>query len=125
MALPLAANTTCDLYRAGKTPPATPDSSAISGYLQPAYALGLEAGEHVDERPLKFTHLLLIAASVDIRDDYGLSGIGSNADSIYVPDQNGTQFRVLFVERRQRGTPQDHKRVYLCRTAPGWPTSEL
>jgi hypothetical protein len=125
MALPIAANTTGDLYRAGNSPPATPDAAALAVYLQPSYALGLEAGEHVDERALKFTHLLLVDAGVDIRDDYGLSGIGSNADSIYIPDRNGTLFSVLFVERRQRGTPQDHKRVYLRRSTPGWPTTEL
>ena len=47
------------------------------------------------------------------------------ADSIWVPDQNGTQFNVMLVVRVGRGTDQDHKRAYLRVNQVPWPTSNL
>jgi hypothetical protein len=42
-----------------------------------------------------------------------------------VPDSTGTAFLVKFVERVGYGTPNDHKRVYLDRAGPTWPTNNL
>jgi hypothetical protein len=44
---------------------------------------------------------------------------------VYLPDKNGTAFRVMFVERVNRGLASDHKRVYLDRLLPTWPTNDL
>jgi hypothetical protein len=62
---------------------------------------------------------------VDIRDGY--TGFLSQLvqDSVYVPDKNGTHFVVIFVERVDRGTPHEHKRVFLDRQVPAWPTDNL
>ena len=61
---------------------------------------------------LLFTHVLTVARDVDIRDggrldSQGLQGV---QDSIYVPNQSGTKFTVLWVERLG-----NYKRVYLQR----------
>jgi hypothetical protein len=52
----------------------------------------------------------------------------NNPDTAYAPNQNGTPFYVVFVQRVGKGTPFDHKRVYLQRCAGGvipWPTNDL
>src|SRR5262245_48661802 len=120
MALPLAPNNTCDIYRSGNAPPASPAVAAVPCYFQGRYARGLEAGEG-DSDALKFTHLMLVDLAADVRDAYGLGMIGATFDAVYVPDQNGVKYNVVFVERRNRGLPGDHQRVYLARNAPGWP----
>jgi hypothetical protein len=55
-------------------------------------------------------------------------GAANNPDIAYNPNKNGTPFYVVFVERVGKGTPIDHKRVYLQR-GPGpvvpWPTNDL
>jgi len=125
MALPMPANTTCDVYRPGNAPPAAPDAAGVRGHLSAAYPSALERGEG-DADQTKFTHVLLVDLAADVRDGYGAGGVTTaNADSVYVPDKNGTKFLVTFVERRQRGQAADHKRVYLMRHTPGWPTSNL
>jgi hypothetical protein len=69
--------------------------------------------------------VLLVDAAVDVRDGYA-GAQGFNAlDDVYIPDQNGTKFRVVFVERVHRGLPTDHKCVYLDRQLPTWPTNDL
>src|SRR5262249_28884507 len=125
MSLPLAPNTTCDIYRAGNAPPAAPDVAVVPCVLSAAYDRGLEADEDVTAFRHKFPHALLVDAATDIRDAYSQGVIAGTADAVYVPDQNGTGFRVVFVERQQRGAAQDHKRVYVRRILPTWPTNEL
>ena len=68
---------------------------------------------------------MLIDVSVDLRDSYTGQSLHMTQDAVYVPDKNGTRFRVIFIERVQRGTPHEHKRVYLDRHAPTWPSNEL
>jgi hypothetical protein len=56
------------------------------------------------------------------------TGTSNNPDIVYAPNKNGTPFYVVFVERVGKGTPFDHKRVYLQRcagTVVPWPTSNL
>ncbi len=73
-----------------------------------------------------WTHLMLVDVSADVRDGYDQGNWNATAgDSVYVPDQSGTPFQVLFVERVGRGTAQDHKRVFLDRKLPTWPTNNV
>src|SRR5690242_4039234 len=125
MSLPVAANTTCDIYRVGKSPPAAPDVPGVPCFLRPDWRAGQDNGDRAAvPNSLTWTHVLLVDVSVDIRDRY-LGALGdAPQDSVYVPDQNGTQFFVTFVERIGRGTSLDHKRVYLDRATPTWPTDE-
>jgi hypothetical protein len=124
MAVPFTPNTTCDIYRAGSTPPATPDVPAVPCFLQPNWRGGQEAGDYSNKFMI-WTHVLLVETKMDVRDSYvGQAGAVAQ-DTLYVPDQTGTGFNVVFVERIQRGTPYDHKRVYLDRMTPNWPTNEL
>jgi hypothetical protein len=125
MALPIAANTTCDIYRAGNGPPANPDVPGVKCFLRGAYGEGLEHGE-TDNTALRYDHIMLVDVSVDVRDCYDLADVSSQSfDIAWVPDRNGTQFYVRFVERHGRGTSFDHKRVYLARWTPPWPTSNV
>ncbi len=59
----------------------------------------------------------------DIRDDYQGSETGwvyANSDTVVIPS-GGTDYVVVFVEVRGKGTAGEHKRVYLDRQLPGWP----
>jgi hypothetical protein len=69
---------------------------------------------------LTWTDLMLVDSAVDVRDGYTGACTFTPQDSVYIPDGNGTQFTVVFVELCQRG-PGQHKRVYLDRGLPGWP----
>jgi hypothetical protein len=124
MSLPTPANTTCDVYRAGNAPPASPNVAAVPCILTGIYMIGLERGEG-DSDALKYTHRLLVDSPVDIRDDYSAGNIGGNQDTIYVPDQSGTAFSVIFTEIVDLGMPWQHKRIYLVRSLPSYPTSNL
>lgn len=123
MSLPILPNATCDIYRTGNAPPAAPDVAAIACFLQANYRLGQETAERDSNQ--SWTHVMLLEVSVDIRDCYLGGGALGAQDTVYVPDQNGTPFKVVFIERVQRGTAHDHKRVYLDRQTPTWPTNEL
>lgn len=124
MAIPIAANTTCDIYRSGVAPPAAPSVAGIACHLTGNYGQGVEAGE-LAPGPFRFSHVLLVDAGVDVRDDYNAGVIGTAMDALYVPDKNGTPFKIVFVERRLKGTPLDHKKVYLSRQTVTWPTYYL
>ena len=45
MAIPITANTTCDIYRAGSTPPTAPDVASVPCFIRPAYREGKESAE--------------------------------------------------------------------------------
>lgn len=125
MALPVQTNTTCDIYHFGSPPPpAAPSVAAVPGHLTASWQKALEKGEG-DSGSFRFTHIMLVSLSVDIRDAYTLGSVGFNADAVYVPDKNGTKFNVVFVERKLRGTSLDHKKVYLSRQTPTYPTNHL
>jgi hypothetical protein len=126
MALPIQTNTTCDIYRTGTMPPAAPAVAAVPCFLRSDWRGAQEAGDRTTlPMQLVWTHVLLVETSVDIRDGYtgSLGFIGQ--DTVYIPDQNGTAFRVVFIERLNRGQTGDHKRVFLDRQAPTWPTNEV
>lgn len=125
MSLPVAPNLTCDIYRFGSGPPAAPAVAAVPCYLKSDWRGGAEAGDRTNSSVSSWTHILLVDVAVDIRDGYiGLQN-QSAQDTVYIPDQNGTRFLVIFIERVQRGTPDEHKRVFLDRQTPSWPTNNL
>ncbi len=126
MTLPIPPNVTFDLYRGDNSPPGTPDVSA-AGYLRPAFTRGLEAGEGLADTGQRFSHLLMVDPSCDVRDLYhaGTLLTATSSDFVYVPDQEGTPFRVVFVERRLRGSPFDHLRVFLSRGEVAWPSVDV
>jgi hypothetical protein len=125
-------NTTCDIYRNGNAPPAAPDVAGVKGFLVPDFASSHLAAVG-STTWWRWTHILLVGTTVDIRDLYA-GGTSTNGvengtvswqDAVYVPDRNGTRFQVIFVERIYRGTNQDALRVYLQRQTPAWPTNNL
>jgi hypothetical protein len=126
MPLPIPANNTCDIYRSGNGPPAAADVSGARCHLRSeGYHNRMERGESMATE-MRWTHVLLVEADIDIRDNladsYGTGLAGS--DTVYVPDKDGAlSLLVTFVERVR--TPHDHKRVYLDRRNPTWPTSNL
>jgi hypothetical protein len=125
MPLPMAPNTTCDVYRNGTAPPSAPAVAGLPGYLTADYRRRLEAGE-ADGPSSQFTHILFVDADADVRD--GMVNFAFNVllhDDVYVPDQDGTRFRVVAVEILGKGQPGAVRRVYLDRHAPSWPTDEL
>ncbi|MFO0845886.1 MAG: hypothetical protein U0797_26475 [Gemmataceae bacterium] len=118
----MTTNTTCDVYRAGSSPPASPDVAGVAIQLTANFGeFRMQTGEGVDPE-FRYTHLALFPAGTDVRDgfDSGASG-AATCDSVYVPDQNGTRFAVRFVERLGDGT----RKGYLDRALPTWPTNEL
>jgi hypothetical protein len=123
MAIPIQPNTTCDVYRSGTAPPAAPAVAGVACYLQPDWPGGQEHGDRGAQ--LAWTHVMLVDAGVDLRDAYTGAMTRVNQDTVYVPDKNGTAFTVVFIERVHRNQATDHKRIYLDRQTPGWPTSEL
>jgi hypothetical protein len=124
MSLPIPTNTTCDVYRSGNNPPAAPDVAAVPCRLEGSYARRMGRGEGM-VAGYRFTHVMLVDPAADIRDALADYNVGANADTVYVPDRNGTPFRVVFVEVRQRGHAAAVRKVYLDRGTPHWPTNEL
>lgn len=114
-----ADNTSCDFYVSPNAPPATPDLAAVPCCLKEDFARGSEAGE--GSQTFRWTHVLSCAASADLRDTWP----STPANTVHVPDKNGTPFLVVFVELVGRGTAGAYKRVFLNRQTPPWPTSEL
>jgi hypothetical protein len=119
-------NTTCDIYHTGTAPPSAPALAGVPCALRGDWRAGQEHGD----RPglaggLAWTHVLLVAADLDLRDAYAGGLTFMEHDSVYVPDKDGTCFKVIFVERVAGGTGSDHKRAYLDRQLPNWPTNHL
>jgi hypothetical protein len=124
MTVPMGGNTTCDIFRInnGTT---TPNVAGVPIYLVPRFSAG---ATHAFQGTLEYSHVLYCDATTDIRDGYSAGVIGLSADNVWVPAYNagrGTKFTVIFVERIGRGTALDHKRVYLQRLSPSWPTNDL
>ena len=124
MALPIPANTLCDVFRAGTGPPAAPAIKAVPGFVQGDWRGGQEAGDR-NVNALAWTHVMLVDIGIDIRDAYTGHCTAAMQDTIYIPDENGTGFVVVFIELLQRGTAHEHKRVFLDRKTPTWPSNDL
>ena len=114
MPLPIPPNVTFAVYRAGAVPPAPATATGLAGHLQAAFPAAFAVDRHVDAWQ-RFTHRLLTTLDVDIRDVFdGNAAVGA-PDSVFVPDGTGVRYRVVFVERRLRGSVFDHLCVYLSR----------
>ena|SRR5436190_10545488 len=125
MALPVPANSTCDIYRNGAAPPGEPAVSGIAIYFKPDWIRGQQYGVRL-VNDLTWTHQALMDLAVDIRDCYaGDESTNNLGDTIYIPDKNGTGFKVVFIEAVNIGLASVHKRVYLDRQTPNWPTNVL
>lgn len=114
---------TVAIYRFSSAPPSAPVATA-TGTLVPAFRGGLERGEGFGGG-LMFTHVLTVPKATDIRDAgrLDLQLLQGVQDSVYIPDQNGTRFIVIWVERIG-----NNKRVYLQRAtgaSVNWPTTYL
>jgi hypothetical protein len=108
----------------------TLSASGVPGHLEPA----AHDGRHGTASWLKWTHILYLAPTVDVRDAYNSqldpSRNNALADTIILADTNNpatlTAFYVVFVEQVSRSTGASHLRVYLDRFAPNtWPTNAL
>ncbi|MCI0642786.1 MAG: hypothetical protein L0Y72_19955 [Gemmataceae bacterium] len=119
--LPSHTNNTCDVYRAGNAPPAAPDVAGVACTLRPFFPAGFEFAEA--DVTFNVTHVMEVELGADIRDN--ASAFGPGGDKVYVPDKNGTRFRVVGVIRTSYGTPNDRRRVYLYREAVTYPTNFL
>ncbi len=118
MALPIAPNTTCDIYRTGNSPPSAPDVASVPCRLDP----------YIHARPMTDvmqTHILQVDYSVDVRDNFPTTQDGTGGDKVYVPDQNGVLYRVALVKRQNRGTSTDSKYVLLRRQSVTWPSNDV
>ena len=83
--------TTGALMVGGK--PAAPDVSSVPCNLKASYKTGLERGES-DGTSKHFSHIMLVDFPTDVRDDWNADSVGGNADTVYVPNKNGTAFKV-------------------------------
>ncbi len=123
MALPIPANVTVAICRAGSSMPTLED---VAGHLKADFVRGLSmVPTPAAGPPVTWTHVLLLNPDIDVRDAYvGCRGC-TTQDTVLVPNAAGTPYLVIFVERAEIGTPHEHKRVYLDRQAPPWPTHHL
>src|SRR5262245_56743004 len=112
MALPTTPNTTCEINRGGSW------SGPFACCLQADYRASIEMGEGETGQDWRYTHVMLVDLSVDIRDPYDEGTPNGPDDRVWIPDRNGTELDVAFVARIGKDTPQDHKAVYLLRSAP-------
>jgi hypothetical protein len=124
MPLPIPPNTTCEIYRTGRAPPAAPDVALQRCHLLADYERRMETGES-EARALRYTHVLLLDPLADVRDGFNQFGQAGTEDGVYVPDRTGTRFRVVLVEPQDVGLPTHHRKAYLDRCAPTWPTTNL
>ncbi len=124
MSLPVPGNTTCDIYRNGVSPPAAPSVAGVPCQLVPDWRMGQELGGR-QVNALTWTHILLVDGATDIRDAYTGQETASVQDSVYIPDQAGTQYVVIFIEEVAPGSANAHKRVYLDRQTPNWPAAVI
>jgi hypothetical protein len=134
MAMPMPPNVKVDIYRTDN--PSAPytlgtlSAQGVPGYLQPY----VQSGRHGTANWLKWTHILYVDDTVDVRDAYNtqLDPARNNniADTVILNDPTilgeQTAFYVTFVERALVGSPFSHIRVYLDRFQPKqWPTQAL
>lgn len=110
---------TCDIYHYPNAPPSTPDGEGVSCHLRPDFGKGAEANDG-GSAAMQWTHILLVPLGTDVRDAFANGAVGTALDTLYIPDKNGTPFKVIFVERLI-----NNKRIYLQRQQPSWPTNDL
>jgi hypothetical protein len=124
-------NVTFDVYRGFNaanpySPPNRPAAlKAVSGYLQHHVRNGRFGYVPSGDVAVHWTNVLLVPVGTDVRSAYNaeLNAFAeAGGDTIMVADYPvpGTccAFVAVMVQRRGRGTPGDHLRVYLDRAAP-------
>ena len=115
MPLPFS-NTTCDIYRAGSLPPAAPSVAGVAALIAPKGASTLTSQN--------YTHVMYVPLTTDIRDKAagapaGFTVDAANADTVWIPDKNGTRFDIVLIRRAG-----DQKQVLLQRHGPAsWPSN--
>lgn len=110
-------NTTADVYRSTTSILDPPDVAGLPGYLRCMYPQGYEAGE--GGSAVQITHILDVVLASDIRDGGQTPG-SPGADTVFIPDKNGTSFDVIFV-----GKMGDLRRCWLRRKALSYPSTNL
>jgi hypothetical protein len=126
MSIPMAPNTTCDIYHWGAAPPSPPSVAGVKCYLTPVGQSTLTTPQSYTGTQAGYTHKLYVDHTVDIRDGTGMASLSPNQpDSFYVPDKNGQQFQVVMVRRYGRGTATDYLIVLAKRLSATWPQQNL
>jgi hypothetical protein len=118
--LPIPNTTTCDIYRFGNSPPAAPDVAGVKIALAPRGQSTLTTNN--------YTHVAYVPWSTDIRHSGNAPGqlsLGTQADTIYVPDKTGVAYGVVLVRRINRGGAMDMKQVILQLQPLTWPTNNV
>lgn len=110
-------NTTCDYFQAGHQPGI--DAADISGL--PCYLDGDFKRGNSATGKLRWTHRMSIAKSASV----SISGSEVNPCRVFVPNESGTCFDVIFVQQPNRGKANAIQQVYLERKNVNWPTQEL
>jgi hypothetical protein len=127
--LPIPANTTCDIYRPGNSPPSAPDVAGVKCHLKPVHRGQLTTNQS-SGGGVYATHVLHVPAATDVRDGWqgGMPGAGpgTNYDVLYIPNKNSAvKYYAAEVRRVGLGTPFDQKVVYLIRVVGSWPTNDV
>ncbi|HMF14944.1 MAG TPA: hypothetical protein VKE94_21660 [Gemmataceae bacterium] len=123
MPLPVPANTTCDIYRNGHSPPAAPDVAAVPIQLQHAVhheKWKASQGQQFSAQEV-YQYVALVPLGTDIRDN---SNGAAAQDTIYVPDKNGVAYTVVWVERVSLATGEI-LRAFLTRNTTTFPTVNI
>src|SRR5262245_49626157 len=101
-------NTTFVVYHAGG-PPSAPDAAGLQGFLADRWQRGGLANK--GDQSWFWTATLDVPLQTDLRDGYPTSP----APSVWVPDQTGQKYSVVFVERVRSTPGGEFKRIYLLR----------
>jgi hypothetical protein len=105
-------NTTFDVYLGGRLPPAVPDVAGAAGFLRDEWVQGNQVNK--GDRTFFFTATLeaVLGLGVNLPDAYP----GTVSDTtLWVPDQGGAAYTVVFVERERAFRGDDFQRVYLIK----------
>ncbi len=103
-------NTTFDVYLAGSLPGAAPDFSGLSGFLVDRWQQGNRVNE--GDRTGFWTATLEVPLGTDLPD---LWPGGASQTTVWVPDQHGDAYTVVFVERERALLGSDILRAYLVK----------
>jgi len=121
MTIPAPTNAVCNIYRASNAPPNPPDVANVPCTLTVKGASTLTTPY--------YTHVMLVEASVDIRDDYTggqFTSVGTQMDKVYFPSLGAqNEYRVVIVRRLGVGTAMDHKQVLLKRETSTFPADDV
>ena len=82
--------------------------ATLTGVLEPRHAQ--EAGDR-QVNTLAWTHVMLVDAAVDIRDAYTGQETMAEQDSVYIKDQSGRRYLVIFIEEVQTGPIESDEKV--------------